>query len=59
MRKHRKTKWKTTAIPGDLYQKIEKVAQAHGYTSVSRFVEDSCRRRIEQLEKAKFLEVPA
>jgi len=45
-----KTRWRTTAIPEGLYQHIKKLVESHGYTGISDFVKDACRRRIEQLE---------
>jgi metal-responsive CopG/Arc/MetJ family transcriptional regulator len=52
-----KTRWRTTAIPEDLYQHIKKVVERHGYTGISDFVKDACRRRIEQLEPVQLREV--
>jgi len=49
--KGRRIVWKTTAIPSDLYRKVESSARAYGYTSVSEFVKDAVRRLLE--EKAK------
>jgi len=47
----KKVVWKTTAIPSDLYKKVEASARSHGYTSVSEFVKDAVRRLLEELNK--------
>jgi len=52
-----KSRWRTTAIPENLYQHIKKLVERHGYTGISDFVKDSCRRRIEQLEPVQPREV--
>lgn len=55
-----KTRWKTAAIPQDLYEKAEIVSRNHGYTSTNEFVKDAVRRRLEELEQRQPLgEVPA
>ena len=45
-------KWTSTAIPKDLEVRIKKVIKESkaGYSSVTQFVSDSCRRRLEKLE---------
>jgi metal-responsive CopG/Arc/MetJ family transcriptional regulator len=46
--------YKTTALPVELYEKIEKLIKAYpekGYRSVLEFVIDAVRRRLEEIEK--------
>ena len=47
--KGKRVVWKTTAIPEDLYKMVESLARSHGYTSVSEFVKDAVRRRLEEI----------
>ena len=46
--------YKTTALPVELYEKIEKLIRSYpefGYRSVMEFVADAVRRRLEELEE--------
>jgi metal-responsive CopG/Arc/MetJ family transcriptional regulator len=58
MTRRKRTRWKTTAIPADLYSEIERISREHGYTSIIDFVKDACRRRVEELQ-SKVQEVAA
>jgi 6-phosphogluconate dehydrogenase len=45
--------WKTTALPSELVEIIEKILKEHpelGYKSVAEFVKDAVRRRIETIQ---------
>jgi len=46
-------KYRTVALPEDLYRKCEEVVKSGklGYTSISEFVKDAVRRRLEEIEK--------
>ncbi len=46
-------KYRTVAIPEDLYKKCEEIVKNGilGYSSVSEFVKDAVRRRLEEIEK--------
>ncbi len=57
MGKEKKTEWKTAAIPEDMYDRVEKIAPKHGYTSISGFVQDAVRRRLEELSPKRVEQV--
>ena len=60
MGKEKKIEWKTAAIPEDTYEKVQRTARKFGYTSISGFVQDAVRRRLEELEPTRVVaEVPA
>jgi len=44
-------KYKTVNLPTPLIDEIKRIRERYGYVSVSEFVKDSCRRRIEDLRK--------
>lgn len=41
------------SIPRDMVERARRVLARHGYRSVSEFVIDSVRRRLEELERAR------
>ena len=45
-------RYRTVAIPEDLYEKCEKIVRDGnlGYTSVSEFVKEAIRKRLEELK---------
>ena len=48
----RTTKWVSTAIPKTLAEEIrDAIGRGASYTGLTAFIEDACRRRLEQLEK--------
>ena len=48
------TSYKQVPIPDDLAAKIDSIVDSNiGYVSVSEFIRDAVRRRIEELEKVK------
>ncbi len=48
-------KYKSVSIPEDLYRKIIDVIKdsEKGYTSISEFIKDAVRRRLEELKNEK------
>jgi metal-responsive CopG/Arc/MetJ family transcriptional regulator len=42
-------------LPEELYLEVERIVDAgeHGYTSISEFVKDAVRRRLEEIAKLK------
>ncbi|MEM2704693.1 MAG: ribbon-helix-helix domain-containing protein [Candidatus Bathyarchaeia archaeon] len=48
-------KYRMVGLPEDLYLEVEKIVEAgkHGYTSVSEFVKDAVRRRLEEIAKIR------
>jgi Arc/MetJ-type ribon-helix-helix transcriptional regulator len=45
-------KYRTIALPEELYKKCEEIVKSGklGYSSISEFVKDAVRRRIEEIE---------
>ncbi len=45
-------KYRTIALPEELYKECEKVVKSGklGYSSISEFVKDAVRRRLEKIE---------
>lgn len=46
-----KPKYHTINLPVPLIDEIKRIKERYGYVSVSEFVKDSCRRRIEELKQ--------
>jgi metal-responsive CopG/Arc/MetJ family transcriptional regulator len=46
----RKRKRRYVAIPEEIAQRIDRVKELQGYDSLTDFVKDACRRRLEQFE---------
>ncbi len=46
-------RYRTVALPEELYEKVEEIVRRGklGYSSVSEFVKDAVRRRLEEIEK--------
>ncbi|MEM1540416.1 MAG: ribbon-helix-helix domain-containing protein [Candidatus Bathyarchaeia archaeon] len=46
-------KYRMVGLPEDLYLEVEKIVEAgrYGYTSISEFVKDAVRRRLEEITR--------
>lgn len=42
-------KYQSVSLPISLIEEMEKQVGEHGYVSVTEFVKDACRRRLEEL----------
>ncbi len=42
-------KYTTISLPNALAHEVKKVLEINGYSSISEFVKDSCRRRLEEI----------
>lgn len=56
---HMRENYRSVSIPIELYNKIQKIVKkrSYGYRSVSEFVTDAIRRRVEKIEEQQVEEV--
>lgn len=44
-------KWENVKIPGSLIERVQKIADKHGYATIPEFIRDAVREKLEKLEK--------
>ncbi len=48
--------WTTLSFPAELYERVKNFIEKHpeeGYTSITEFVKETVRKRLERLQEAK------